>query len=264
MPIKNIDLSFLSQGFDVLELPSKGLLYTKDNPLSSGKINVRAWVTAEERQLNKINSNNVYPILRRLLENSIEGNIDITQMTLGDFFYTMYWVRQLTYGSAYMTTVKCPHCETEVSTTIDIFECETVFLESNPEPIQIELKKSGIKLKLRLPRFMDILKSTESTFAGSKKFGITIDPELYRTGLSILEMELPNEDKDVLTAEDNFEQIIKILPKLHPIDNIIIKKAIDKYDHGYVGTVITKCENCGNPIEQVPVLNYQFFRPSDI
>ena len=67
-----------------VELPSKGLVYPEDNPLSSGKVEIK-YMTAKEED---ILSNQTYiqkgNVLDKLLESVIVSKIDINDLITGD------------------------------------------------------------------------------------------------------------------------------------------------------------------------------------
>jgi uncharacterized protein (UPF0212 family) len=261
---KPLDLSFLTQGIDTLELPSRGILYPVNSPLSKGKLKIRPWITAEEKLIDKFNKTNFYSILRRLVEAAVEENVDITEMTLGDFFFVLYNIRQLSYGAAYTTSVRCPHCNTDVETEVDLNNCEVTYLkEGFVEPIELVLPISKIEVKLRLPRLRDVIEATESTQFESKRYGSKINSDMYKFAKCALEMKLPNEDHDILTIDKDFMTELQLIwPKMPAADYAAIKNKLDEFDHGYIDTIQTKCPNCEEMIEQAPVLSPDFFRPS--
>ena len=265
MPKKELDLSFLVQGTDVLELPSRGIVYPVNSALSKGKIKVRPWITAEEKLIDKFNKTNFYTILKRLVGSVVEEKIDVSEMTLGDFYFLLYNIRQLSYGSIFTTDVKCPSCGNNVETTVNLQDCQVTYLPQDfVEPIEMELPITKMKLKLRLPRLKDVIEATEATQVGSLKLGAKISPDLYKIAKCALEMELPNSDKDVLTIDKDFiTEINLVWPKLPAADYVAIKNTLDKYDHGYIDTIKTKCPNCEEIIEQAPLLSTDFFRPSN-
>lgn len=265
MPKKDIDLSFLVQGIERLELPSKGILYDAKNPMSSGFVHIRPWLTAEEKLIDKFNRNNYYSILKRLVESAVEEKVDAGEMSLGDFFYILYWIRQITYGSAYSTNIICPHCGLDVVTEIDMSDFDVTYLPDDiKEPIEMEMPISKIKCKLRLPRIKDIIEATESTHSVAKKMGVNISPELFKTARCVNEMVLNNKEQDILTDKDDFVYMLNtIWPRISAADYNAVKERINDYEHGYIGTTFTKCPKCENLIEQAAMLSFSFFRADD-
>jgi len=84
-----------------IELPSKGLIYPEDNPLSSGKI-VMKYMTAKEED---ILTNQSYiqngTVLDKLLQSLIVSKINYNDLITGDKNAIMVAARVLGYGSDY-------------------------------------------------------------------------------------------------------------------------------------------------------------------
>lgn len=260
---KELDLSFLIQQPDIIDIPSRGLPYLSSNPLSKGKVSIRPWVTAEEKLMDKFNSANSYNVLKRLVACAVEEKIDMDEITSGDFFYILYWIRQLTYGDAYTSSIVCPSCGKPVETSIDISKLEVTYLESMPDNIVFTLPVSKIEMKMRFPRLREIISSADHFKSEKTKLTSSLTRELYTFALCTSQMTLPNGSNSILTIEEDFVTMLtKIWPNLPASDSTAIKQELAKYDHGFVETFTTTCPNCEEPIEQAPILSYDFFRPS--
>ena len=86
---------------EVIDLPSKGLLYPKDNPLSEGKIELK-YMTAKEED---ILSNSSYIrqgiVLDKLFKSLIVTKINYNDLLIGDKNAIMVASRVLGYGNDY-------------------------------------------------------------------------------------------------------------------------------------------------------------------
>jgi len=84
-----------------IELPSKGLIYPEDNPLSSGKV-IMKYMTAKEED---ILTNQSYiqngTVLDKLLQSLIVSKINYNDLIVGDKNAIMIAARVLGYGSDY-------------------------------------------------------------------------------------------------------------------------------------------------------------------
>ena len=69
---------------ETVDLPSKGLLYPKDNPLSSGKIEMKYMTAKEEDILTNQNYINNGTVLDKLLESLIISKVNINDIIIGD------------------------------------------------------------------------------------------------------------------------------------------------------------------------------------
>lgn len=86
---------------EIVELPSKGLIYPEDNPLSSGKIEMK-YMTAKEED---ILSNQAYIekgiVIDKLLQSLIVSDINYNDLVIGDKNAIMVAARILGYGKNY-------------------------------------------------------------------------------------------------------------------------------------------------------------------
>lgn len=86
---------------EMVELPSKGLLYSKDSPLSSGKIEMKYMTAKEEDILTNINFIKNGTVIDKLLQSLIITPIDYNELLVGDKNAIMVAARILAYGKDY-------------------------------------------------------------------------------------------------------------------------------------------------------------------
>jgi len=86
---------------EVVELPSKGLLYPKDNPLSSGTIEMKYMTAREEDILTNQNYIKQGIVIDKLLESLITSKINFNDLLIGDKNAIMIAARILSYGKDY-------------------------------------------------------------------------------------------------------------------------------------------------------------------
>ena len=87
---------------EVLDLPSKGLLYPKENPLSSGTIEIKYMTTKEEDILTSQNLIRKGIVVDRLLDSLIiTQGVSVNDLLLGDKNAVMVAARILGYGKEY-------------------------------------------------------------------------------------------------------------------------------------------------------------------
>jgi hypothetical protein len=89
---------------EIVELPSKGLLYPEDNPLSSGKIEMKYMTAKEEDILTNQNYINKGTVIDELLKSLIISNIKYDDLIVGDKNAIMVAARILGYGKDYAFT----------------------------------------------------------------------------------------------------------------------------------------------------------------
>ena len=86
---------------EVVELPSKGLIYPKDNPLSSGKIEMKYMTAREEDILTNQNYIQKGIVLDKLIESLIVSKVNFNDIIVGDKNALLIASRVLGYGKDY-------------------------------------------------------------------------------------------------------------------------------------------------------------------
>ena len=86
---------------EVVELPSKGLVYPEDNPLSSGTIEMKYMTAKEEDILTNQNYIKDGTVLDRLMKSLIVSKINYDDLIVGDKNAIMVASRILGYGKDY-------------------------------------------------------------------------------------------------------------------------------------------------------------------
>jgi len=86
---------------EVVDLPSKGLIYPKDNPLSSGKIEMKYMTAREEDILTNQNYIQKGVVLDKLIESLIISKINYNDLITGDKNALLIASRVLGYGKDY-------------------------------------------------------------------------------------------------------------------------------------------------------------------
>ena len=128
-----------------LSLPSKGLLYPEDSPLSSGTIEVKYMTAREEDILTSTNLIEKGLVIDRLLESVIaDPKVKLDDLLIGDKNALMLGTRVLGYGKEYVCTIIDPDTGLEVETSFDLTKLSTKSLDK-------KLIKGGNKFQFTLP-----------------------------------------------------------------------------------------------------------------
>ena len=186
-----------------IELPSKGLVYSKDNPLSSGKVEIK-YMTAKEED---ILSNQAYiekgNVLDKLLESVIVSKINISDLIVGDKNAILIATRILGYGSDYKVTI---NGKTE---TIDLSELEnkefdgSTMIEGKNE-FAFTLPHSNTKITYKILDGYDD-KKVEKELRGLKKLSPNSSPEAStRLKYTLVSVNGETEKKDIREFVDNY------------------------------------------------------------
>lgn len=106
---------------EVLSLPSKGLLYPKDHPLSSGQIDVKYMTAKEEDILTSTNLIEKGLVIDRVLESVIaDPDVKLDDLFIGDKNALMVGTRVLGYGKEYVVEITDPDTGLEVEHSFDL------------------------------------------------------------------------------------------------------------------------------------------------
>jgi hypothetical protein len=136
---------------EIVDLPSKGLIYPKDNPLSSGKVEMKYMTAKEEDILTTQSYIKDGSVLDRLFQSLIISNgdgapIKYVDLTLGDKNAIMIAARVLGYGKDYEVEIDDPtQPGTMQKETIDLTQFESVEYDGSG---QTELHKNEFEFDL--------------------------------------------------------------------------------------------------------------------
>lgn len=244
----------------LIDLPSKGMFYSPDNPLSAGTIDLHYMTAKHEDILTSKNLIQKGVVIDRLIQALIATpNVDYNSLLLGDKDAITIAARIFGYGKDYRVKVQCPDCGEIVETTINLEELNyknSPLLESGEVGVNefeyiLPVSKNRITFKLltvadenmidlELERMQKITKSDVASHVTT------------RMKYSILSF---NGNRETATIRKE-------------VDNML---SIDSYNfREYMKTVIPdvdmnfefKCPLCGHSgLMEVP-LNINFFWPS--
>ncbi len=135
---------------ELVDLPSKGLIYPKDNPLSSGKVEMKYMTAKEEDILTTQSYIKDGTVLDRLFQSLIIGNGDGTpikyiDLTTGDKNAIMIAARVLGYGKDYKVEIQDPFSDSKQEETIDLTQFENREYDGSN---QTELHKNEFEFEL--------------------------------------------------------------------------------------------------------------------
>ena len=106
--------------------PSKGLLYPKDSPLSSGTIEVKYMTAREEDILTSSNLIEKELVIDKLLESvNVDPKVKLDDLLIGDKNALMLGTRVLGYGKDYEVQITDPDTSLDVEHTFDLTKLKT-------------------------------------------------------------------------------------------------------------------------------------------
>ena len=109
---------------EVVDLPSQGHFYDKNNPLSSGTVNLKVMTAKEEDILTNQNYIKKGIVLDKLIESLIvDKDVSIDNLLLGDKNAIFVATRRFAYGDNYgPLQIKCPSCKENNEATFNLSE----------------------------------------------------------------------------------------------------------------------------------------------
>ena len=177
---------------EVIELPSKGLLYPESNPLSSGKIEMKYMTAKEEDILTNQSYIQNGTVLDKLLQSLIVSKIDYNDLIVGDKNAILVASRVLGYGSEYQFTYNGKSHTVDLSTL------------KNKEFDETGITKGKNEFKFTLPATNIDITYRLLTHGDESKINRDAVPELTtRLKFMIQSVNSSTDSKDIRDFVDN-------------------------------------------------------------
>lgn len=138
---------------ETIELPSKGLVYPKESPLSSGTVEMKYMTAREEDILTNINFLKQGIAIEKVLKSLIKSPINYDDVTVGDRNGLLIAARILAYGSSYSFEYAEDE-DTKQVITIDLQELknkevdQTFYKNSNEFSFELPHSKNTVTFRL--------------------------------------------------------------------------------------------------------------------
>lgn len=139
---------------ELIDLPSKGLVYAKENALSSGQVEMKYMTAKEEDILTNVNLLRQGLAIEKMLKSLIKSPINYEELTLGDRNGLLIAARILAYGKDYSFTYKNPNTGEDEKVDIDLQTLKykeldwTLFSNTNEFEFVLPHSKNTITFKL--------------------------------------------------------------------------------------------------------------------
>ena len=186
-----------------VELPSKGLIYPKDNPLSSGKVEMKYMTAKEEDILTNQNYIKQGNVIDKLLQSLIISKINYDDMVVGDRNAVLVAARILGYGKDYDFNYN------NETVTVDLTQLETRYLDKSTmiekqNEFSFTLPHTNTAITYKLLTNRDE-KKIQAEIKGLKKINKNASPELStRLKHMILSVNGDSENKNIREFVDNY------------------------------------------------------------
>jgi hypothetical protein len=161
---------------EMVDLPSKGLLYPEDSPLRSGQVEMKYMTAREEDILTNQNYIQQGTVLDKLIESLIVSKIDIKELLVGDKNAILIASRILGYGQDYEFENKGKVYKVDLTEMLDKELPEDVNYE-NGNNFEFTLPASKDQITFKLLTHGDEM-SLDQELKGLKKINPNGSPEL--------------------------------------------------------------------------------------
>jgi hypothetical protein len=188
---------------EIVELPSKGLLYPEDSELAKGTIEMKYMTAKEEDILTNQSYIQNGTVLDRLLKSLIVSKINYDDLLIGDKNAIMVAARILGYGSEYSFEYNGESQTVDLSTLENKSLKEELFTSRTNE-FTFTLPKSKNTVTFKLLNHKDE-QDINRELEGLKKINKDSSPELTtRLKYMIVSVEGNREKKDIRNFVDNY------------------------------------------------------------
>jgi hypothetical protein len=178
---------------EVIELPSKGLVYSELSPLSSGKIEMKYMTAREEDILTNQSLIQKGTVLDELMKSMIVSKINYDELIIGDKNAIMVAARVLGYGKDYTFNYLGEEYTIDLS-KIDNKPFDESLITKGTNEFTFTLPTSGVIITFKILTHGDE-KKINTELEGLKKINKNLSPELS-TRLKYMITSI-NGDKDV-------------------------------------------------------------------
>ena len=189
---------------EVIDLPSKGIVYSKENPLSSGKVEMKYMTAKEEDILTNQSYIQKGVVLDKLLKSLIvDKKINIDDLIVGDKNALLVGSRILGYGKDYDVTINGVNYTIDLS-TLENKEFDIKSLEQGKNEFSYTIPSNDTVITYKLLTGKDE-KAIDREIAGLKKLNKDASPEMStRLKHMILSVDGNEEKKDIREFVDNY------------------------------------------------------------
>jgi hypothetical protein len=139
---------------EMVDLPSKGLVYTTDTPLAAGKVELKYMTAKEEDILTNINYLRQGTAIEKTLKSLVVTPIPYDDLIIGDRNGLLIAARILAYGKDYTFKYRNPNTDKDEEVTIDLQDLkykeleESLYTNKNEFTFTLPHSKNVVTFKL--------------------------------------------------------------------------------------------------------------------
>ena len=241
---------------EVVDLPSKGKLYPKDNPLSKGEVEIKYMTAKEEDILTSINLIRKGIVLDKVLESLIvDKKVKIDDLLVGDKNGLIIAARILGYGKKYDVKASCEDCGETSPLEVDCTQLKDRKLSDDikENKFSITLPKTKVTLEFKLLSSGEE-KLVDKDVEAMKK----VQPDIDYTNSFRFKKMISSVDGETTKSVINDFVDNKFLAQ----DSLEFRKYINTITPDVDMSYPFECKHCGHTQEVVVPLGTGFFWPN--
>lgn len=235
--------------YDVIPLPSKGLLY----PGKSPTIEIEYLTAMDENILTSPNLLQSGKFVDVLLKRKVRpGQVKVKDLLIGDRNAILIWLRATGYGEKYPVTIQTPDGE-EFESEVDLTQLKQKEIGAEPDEnglFDFTLPMSKKKIKFRLLTAHDEDELTKREDAQRKRKAEILDTLTHKIGTHIMSV-------DGRTDKEWIHNFVRVMPAR---DSLEFRKHINNIEPG-VDLSISVEGPGGDSIDSFLVIGPDFFWP---
>tara|TARA_R110000765_G_scaffold322507_1_gene414325 strand:+ start:45 stop:824 length:780 start_codon:yes stop_codon:yes gene_type:complete len=246
---------------EMVNLPSKGVLYPKESSISKGEIEVKYMTAKEEDILTSQNLIRKGIVIDKLLESLVvDESINLDDILIGDKNALMVASRVLGYGKDYQFELNCPACGERNTDNVDLTKLgeksiDHSHLKGGKNEFNFELPTSKRKITYKLLTQSDE-REIDAELKALKKIsgGSNVDPEITtRLKRAIVSVDGKSDTAYVNSFVDN-----EFLSR----DSLAFRNHLLEITPDVDMNYLFTCELCDFDQEVTVPMTVQFFWPS--
>ena len=243
----------------LVDLPSKGLIYDEENPLSKGQVELKYMTAKEEDILTSEILIQKGIVFDRLLKSLMVYELKPEQFNdilLNDKYALLIAARQLGYGSDYTFNINCPKCGEENTVT---FNLEAVEYKEFPE----ELFNHKNEFEFELPISKKLVTFKLLTHGDEKK--IEEELKFLKKKSKLDSADLTTRLKYMILSIDGVDDrqsIRKYIDTMLAKDSMALREYAKSISPDVNMEFLFSCDSCGHEdVSNIPI-TVQFFWPN--
>ena len=238
--------------FDVIPLPSKGLLYPGNSPSAK----VEYMTAADENILTSPNLIRSGKVLDILIERKVkESPVPVDNMLVGDRNAIMIWLRATGYGEMYPVKLTDPVTGEEFETEVDLQTLKTKELTTQPD--------ENNEFSFELPRMKKTIKFKLLTVGDERDIVTKSDKMVKLTKSPISNTLTYRLEKQITEFDGNRDPntIAKLVQVMPAYDSLKFREYADEIEPGIDMTVAVEGPS-GEPFRATVPIGLNFFWPN--